>query len=288
MTTAPDKTPDRIASMFDAIAPRYDLLNHLLSAGIDRRWRTKMIASLKLTGQETLIDVCTGTADVALAARLAAEPGSRGTAARVLGVDFAGAMLALGQQKVRDAGEQKHIALVRGDAMRIPAPDGVADAATVAFGVRNVQKADVACRELARVLRPGGRLAILEFSVPRVPGLASLYRWYFSRVLPRDRPDDLRAFRRIFVPSCLGRDVPSAQRIRDTPETFGLCGRPCRPADFWHRLSLCGDQRTADKRYSGTQLTAASGPKDVTETRPVECFNGCLSARPVDIISPGY
>jgi demethylmenaquinone methyltransferase/2-methoxy-6-polyprenyl-1,4-benzoquinol methylase len=182
---APDKTPDRIAGMFDAIAPRYDLLNHLLSAGIDRRWRARMIASLELTGRETLIDVCTGTADVALEARRGAQAGATAYAARVLGVDFAGAMLALGLRKVRDAGEQRHIALVRGDAMRIPAPDGVADAATVAFGVRNVAKTDVACRELSRVLRPGGRLAILEFSEPRIPGLAALYRFYFSQVLPR-------------------------------------------------------------------------------------------------------
>jgi demethylmenaquinone methyltransferase/2-methoxy-6-polyprenyl-1,4-benzoquinol methylase len=181
---APDKTPDRIAGMFDAIAPRYDLLNHLLSAGIDRRWRTRMIASLELTGRETLIDVCTGTADVALEARRGSSADSRATAARVLGVDFAGAMLALGLQKIRNAGEERRITLVRGDAMRIPAPDGVADATTVAFGVRNVQQTDVACRELARVLKPGGRLAILEFSVPRIPGLAALYRWYFTRVLP--------------------------------------------------------------------------------------------------------
>jgi demethylmenaquinone methyltransferase/2-methoxy-6-polyprenyl-1,4-benzoquinol methylase len=181
---APDKTPDRIAGMFDAIAPRYDLLNHLLSAGIDRRWRAHMIASLELTGRETLIDVCTGTADVALEARRGAKAGPGGTAARVLGVDFAGAMLALGLRKVRDAHQERHIVLVRGDAMRIPAPDGTADAVTVAFGVRNVQKTDIACRELSRVLRPGGRLAILEFSVPRIPGLAALYRLYFGRVLP--------------------------------------------------------------------------------------------------------
>src|SRR5512138_2846401 len=93
---APDKSPDRIAGMFDAIAPRYDLLNRLISAGIDRRWRARAIASLQLTGRETVIDVCTGTADVALEAR-------KGGAARVFGVDFAGAMLTLGLRKIAAA-----------------------------------------------------------------------------------------------------------------------------------------------------------------------------------------
>ena len=162
--------------MFDAIAPRYDLLNRLLSAGIDRRWRAKAIASLRLTGRETLIDVCTGTADVALQA-------GRG-AARVVGIDFAGAMLALGLAKVRAAGEERRIVLVRGDAMRLPAADASADAVTVAFGIRNVQRPEIGCAEMARVLRPGGRLAILEFGMPRLPGVSALYRWYFSRVLP--------------------------------------------------------------------------------------------------------
>src|SRR5687768_4832155 len=127
MKTAPDKTPDRIAGMFDAIAPRYDLLNHVLSAGIDRRWRARAIRSLGLTGRETLLDVCTGTADVALEARrrgpsrrrsaLARLAGARSAeaagppAARVIGVDFAGAMLAVGQCKVRDAGEDRQITL---------------------------------------------------------------------------------------------------------------------------------------------------------------------------------
>ena len=229
---APDKTPDRIAGMFDAIAPRYDLLNHLLSAGIDRRWRTKMIASLRLTGRETLVDVCTGTADVALEARRGAN--AHGTAARVLGVDFAGAMLALGLRKVRDAGEAQRIALVRGDAMRIPASDQVADAATVAFGVRNVQKTDVAVRELARVLRPGGRLAILEFSIPRIPGLAALYRWYFSSVLPLiGRAISGHSGAYSYLPASVGAFPPPSEfvtllrqsgftDVRAVPLTFGI------------------------------------------------------------------
>ena len=164
--------------MFDAIAPRYDLLNHLLSAGIDRRWRAAAIRSLQLTGTETLLDVCCGTADVALEARR-----GRG-AARVIGVDFSGAMLALGLRKIATAGEASRIALVRGDAMRLPAAARSVDAVTVAFGIRNVQQPEVACAEMARVLRPGGRLAILEFGVPRIPGIRPLYLWYFTHVLP--------------------------------------------------------------------------------------------------------
>src|SRR5262245_27111187 len=112
MSTAPDKSPDRIAGMFDAIAPRYDLLNHLLSAGIDRRWRVKAIRSLQLTGKETLLDICCGTADVALEGR---RSSGHSAAARVIGVDFSAAMLGLGLQKVRKAGEAGRISLVRGD-----------------------------------------------------------------------------------------------------------------------------------------------------------------------------
>jgi demethylmenaquinone methyltransferase/2-methoxy-6-polyprenyl-1,4-benzoquinol methylase len=221
-----DKHPDRIAGMFDAIAPRYDLLNRVLSAGIDRRWRAKAIASLHLTGRETIIDVCTGTGDVALEAR--------GRAARILGVDFAGAMLALGMQKVRRAGAEQRVALVRGDAMRLPAADGSADAVTVAFGIRNVQRPDVGCAEMARVLRSGGRLAILEFGMPRIPGVAALYRWYFSRVLPfigRRISGHSAAYS--YLPASVGTFPPPAEfmtilrqagfgEVRADPLTFGI------------------------------------------------------------------
>jgi len=171
----PDKTPQRIAGMFDAIAPRYDLLNHLLSAGIDKRWRTRAIRTLQLTGRETLVDVCTGTADIALAAH---------GAARVVGIDFAGAMLGLGLQKIHRVGEERRIALVRGDALRLPVADASAYAVTIGFGIRNVQNPEVGCAEIARVLRRGGRLAILEFGMPRVPGVRAVYEWYFNSVLP--------------------------------------------------------------------------------------------------------
>jgi demethylmenaquinone methyltransferase / 2-methoxy-6-polyprenyl-1,4-benzoquinol methylase len=232
-TAAPDKSPDRIAGMFDAIAPRYDLLNHLLSAGIDRRWRAAAIRSLKLTGRETLLDICCGTADVALEGRRG-RPSRGSGAARVLGVDFSGAMLALGLEKVRAAGQSGHIALVRGDAMRLPAADRSVDAVTIAFGIRNVQRPDVACAEIARVLRPGGRLAILEFGVPPIPGIKPLYLWYFTHVLPRvGRAISGHGAAYSYLPASVGTFAPPSEfietlrragfvEVRADPLTFGI------------------------------------------------------------------
>lgn len=176
-----DKAPSRIAGMFDAIAGRYDLLNTVLSLGLDRYWRRRAIASLALTGSERVLDVCSGTADVAIGTALA-QPGGR---LRVVGVDFAGAMLARGRDKIASAGLSSRVHLVRGDAVRLPVADASVDALTIAFGIRNVQVTDAACREMLRVLKPGGRLAILEFGLPQAPGLRQLYAWYFLRVLPR-------------------------------------------------------------------------------------------------------
>jgi len=173
-----DKSPARIANMFDAIAPRYDLLNHVLSAGMDRGWRDRAVDALSLSSGARVLDLCTGTADLAIAIV------HRTSGASVVGVDFAGEMLRLARVKVSDAALERRIRLVRGDATRIPLPDGSCDAATIAFGIRNVGEPDRALAELARVIRPGGRLAILEFGEPRIPGIRTLYAWYFRYILP--------------------------------------------------------------------------------------------------------
>jgi demethylmenaquinone methyltransferase/2-methoxy-6-polyprenyl-1,4-benzoquinol methylase len=179
LPVAVDKSPERIASMFDAIARRYDLLNHVLSAGRDRHWRARAIRDLDLPADGRIVDLCTGTGDFAIAA---ADARPRAT---VVGVDFAGAMLAIGREKIRGRALTDRVALVRGDATRIPIRDGWADAATIGFGIRNVVRPEAALVELARVIKPGGRLAILELGEPTLPGVRELYHWYFRQVLPR-------------------------------------------------------------------------------------------------------
>jgi demethylmenaquinone methyltransferase/2-methoxy-6-polyprenyl-1,4-benzoquinol methylase len=179
MSIAPDKSPERIASMFDAIAARYDFLNHFLSAGLDRRWRSRAIADLHLAPTARVLDLCTGTADLAIEAATASQTVS------VVGIDFAGVMLQHARQKLRARSLYKSVRLVRGDATRIPVRDRWADAATIGFGIRNVADPEAALRELARVLKPGGRLAILEFGEPRIPGVRGMYNLYFRVVLPK-------------------------------------------------------------------------------------------------------
>lgn len=174
-----DKSPRRIAGMFDAIAGRYDLLNTVLSAGLDRRWRQLAIRSLGRNAAGAVLDICTGTADLAIAAAQA------GGAQQVTGIDFAVEMLARGHAKISKAGLEPRVRLVRGDAMQLPVADAAADAVTLAFGIRNVQVPERACAELHRVLRPGGRLALLEFGLPVVPAVRPLYLWYFRHILPR-------------------------------------------------------------------------------------------------------
>jgi demethylmenaquinone methyltransferase/2-methoxy-6-polyprenyl-1,4-benzoquinol methylase len=179
VSVSTSKDPARIAGMFDAIAWRYDALNHLLSLGLDRRWRRRAVQELALSGRERVLDVCTGTADLAI------EAVSRPSGARqVIGVDFAGEMLRHAALKLRGKPAGGRITLVRGDAARLPFAGASCDAAMVAFGIRNVSDIAAACREIHRVLRPGSHLAILEFGFPRSRIIRGGYKAYFRYLLP--------------------------------------------------------------------------------------------------------
>lgn len=214
--------------MFDAIAPRYDLLNHVLSAGLDRRWRDRAVDALALPENARVLDLCTGTGDLAIATV------HRVQGASVIGVDFAGEMLRLALAKVRHASLDRRIRVVRGDAARIPVADRSCDAATIAFGIRNVAEPECALAEIARVLRPGGRLAILEFGQPRIPGIRTLYAWYFQYVLPLiGRLVSKHHSAYSYLPASVGAFPPPAEfskilaatgfsHVRAVPLTFGI------------------------------------------------------------------
>lgn len=167
-----------VRSMFDRIAPRYDVLNRVLSAGTDVRWRRAAIDALDMRPPLRVLDLCSGTADLLIEA-IGRHPDSRG-----IGLDLSVPMLERGVEKIGRRGLGDRAALLGGDAERLPFADGVFDAATVAFGIRNVGDVEAAIAEVARVLRPGGRLVVLEFGMPS--GLfGRLYRLYFGRILPR-------------------------------------------------------------------------------------------------------
>lgn len=167
-----------VKAMFSDIAPRYDLLNHLLSFNIDRRWRRRAIGALdwQRAPAGRYLDLCAGTLDVA--AELAQRPGFAG---RVIGADFAEPMLRAGLAKAHG----RAIHAVTADALSLPLPDASVDGAIVAFGARNLADLDAGLRETNRVLRPGARFVILEFTTPRLPFVRAGYHLYFHHVLPR-------------------------------------------------------------------------------------------------------
>jgi demethylmenaquinone methyltransferase / 2-methoxy-6-polyprenyl-1,4-benzoquinol methylase len=174
---APEEKAAHVRRMFSSIAPRYDLLNHLLSLNIDRLWRRRAVDVLdwQRAPDGLYLDNCAGTLD--LAVELARRPGFRG---RVVGSDFTLPMLQGGQHKV----ERLPVEPLCADALALPHADATFEGATVGFGVRNLTDLDAGLREMARVLRPGARLVILEFTTPRWQPFRALYFFYFLRVLP--------------------------------------------------------------------------------------------------------
>jgi demethylmenaquinone methyltransferase/2-methoxy-6-polyprenyl-1,4-benzoquinol methylase len=227
--------------MFDGIARRYDALNHLLSAGLDRRWRRRAIRDLNLTGRERVLDVCTGTADLAIEA--ATSP--HGHARDVVGLDFSSEMLRVAQRKIRSASLSSRIRIARGDATSLPLPDWVADVATVAFGIRNVVDPVLACRELHRVLVPNGRLAILEFGAPRIPGIRAMYLGYFKHLLPLvGRAVSKHSDAYSYLPESV-MDFPAGRAFADLLRSAGFDDVRSQPLTFgivWLYLARRGER----------------------------------------------
>lgn len=166
-----------VEGIFNDIAPKYDLLNHLLSLNIDKGWRRKAMRCVEENGKGHLLDVACGTGDFSIAA-------CRAGVRQVTGIDISANMVNIGRKKVAEAGLAGQIDLRSGDSEAMEFSDNTFDTVTVAFGVRNFEHLEQGLREMYRVLRPGGKVIILEFSMPEHFPMKQLYKFYFRRVLP--------------------------------------------------------------------------------------------------------
>jgi demethylmenaquinone methyltransferase/2-methoxy-6-polyprenyl-1,4-benzoquinol methylase len=234
-----DKSPDRVQQMFGQIAGRYDFLNRLLSLGIDRSWRCKTVKLVPPVGDAPILDVCTGTADLALAYWRASKGNTP-----IVGADFCQPMLDIARQKCRRAGAEGQIALIEADTLRLPFPDSQFQIVCVAFGLRNVADTNAGLREMVRVCRPSGRVAVLEFSTPTAWPLGSLYSWYFRRILPR-------------IGQALARNTSAAYNY--LPQSVG-----CFPQDeaLAERMRAAGLEEVKYHRFTFGVATLYIGMKD--------------------------
>lgn len=165
--------------MFGEIAPNYDRMNHLLSMNIDRYWRYKTVTKLNPNSKEPILDCCTGTGDLAFSFLKATKQ-----EVPIMATDFCFEMLEIGEQK-RVARGLENVSFIEADTQDLPFDDNLFQIVSVAFGLRNVEDTDRGLREMVRVCRPGGKIAVLEFSTPRYQPVKGMYQWYFKNVLPK-------------------------------------------------------------------------------------------------------
>ncbi|MCM5528056.1 MAG: bifunctional demethylmenaquinone methyltransferase/2-methoxy-6-polyprenyl-1,4-benzoquinol methylase UbiE [Chitinophagaceae bacterium] len=229
----------QVAEMFNQIAFRYDFLNRFLSMGIDKGWRRKAIRLLKPLQPKRVLDVATGTGDVAILTWKMLKP------TEIIGIDISEGMLDFGRKKLKTKGLEKYIRLESGDSETINHPDNSFDAVTVAFGVRNFEDLEKGLREMNRVLRPGGQLIVLEFSKPKTGGFRNLYNFYMGLVAPQ--------FGKLFSKS-----REAYQYLNDSVKAF-----PEGP-DFITILNKTGYCDTAMKPLSLGICTIYSGKKPST------------------------
>lgn len=170
---------EQVAVMFNRIAGKYDFFNRFLSAGIDIRWRKKALKQLKANPPAHLLDVATGTADMAIMAKRMLNPG------KITGIDISEKMLEIGRDKIKKAGYQNVINLLLGDSETINYPPETFDAVTAAFGVRNFEHLEIGLSEMHRVMKTGGKMVILEFCKPKIKGWRKIYNIYMAKVAPK-------------------------------------------------------------------------------------------------------
>ncbi len=224
-----DKSAARVRAMFGEIAGRYDFLNHLLSAGVDRRWRRKTVRLVPpVPGGGPLLDVCCGTGDLALAYWRAARD-----ELEITGADFCRPMLARGAVKAERAGAERHVRFVEADAQQLPFPDDCFQIVCAAFGLRNVTDAAAGLNEMARVCRPGGKVAVLEFTLPKNRWLGRAYRFYFHRILPRIGQALARNSQDAYnyLPSSVG-EFPQGEQLAEQMRAAGLAEVRTYPLSF--------------------------------------------------------
>jgi demethylmenaquinone methyltransferase/2-methoxy-6-polyprenyl-1,4-benzoquinol methylase len=220
-----DKSGHRVRDMFAQIAPRYDLMNHVLSLNIDRLWRRKTVQKLDLSGSEPVVDACTGTGDLAIA--MAKLVDGR---ARVVGTDFCNEMLDIARLKqMKAALATERVEFIEADTQDLPFDDNSCQAVTVAFGLRNVQDTMRGLIEMTRICKPSGQVAVLEFSKPTLPGLRQLYSAYFKHVLPRIGQAVARNEQSAYeyLPNSVA-EFPCGQDLADMMERAGL-----EKVEFW-------------------------------------------------------
>lgn len=169
---------EQVEQMFDNISEKYDLLNRILSMGIDVQWRKKVVKSVQRSKPQRILDIATGTGDLAIQM-------AKATDAKITGFDLSAGMLEVGKKKIAKENLSERIEMIQGDAEKMPFDNDVFDVITVAFGVRNFEHLNVGLAEIHRVLKPGGKFIILEFSQPEAFPMKQLYAFYSKQILPR-------------------------------------------------------------------------------------------------------
>lgn len=243
-----DKSGERVRRMFGEIAPRYDLLNHLLSGGVDVYWRWRTVRAAPPRDDAPILDVCTGTGDLALAYARTSHSGG------VVGTDFTHEMLVRADAKQRTASGARSIRFFEADTQHLPFADDQFQIVSVAFGLRNVVDTRAGLREMTRVCRPGGRVVVLEFSTPRNRLFGATYRWYFRHVLPRIGQWIARNQESAYtyLPQSVS-EFPDGSRLAEIMHECGLSAVTFRPLTFGISTLYIGMKPAADGVSQGAR-----------------------------------